>query len=111
MTTNDILEQWLKRLLANVERVRCHIAVSELCGICGGGQEDVEHVLHSCIATKGVWMRALSSETRETFFSLTFYDWLCTNLFDASFMPKDGVDAPIYDSVLATLETLVPAAV
>ncbi|KAK8683757.1 hypothetical protein V6N13_039807 [Hibiscus sabdariffa] len=47
-----------------MERIRRHISTSELCGICGGGQEDVEHVLRSCVVAKGLWMRALPPEAR-----------------------------------------------
>ncbi|KAK8479933.1 hypothetical protein V6N11_014294 [Hibiscus sabdariffa] len=47
------------------ERVRCHIVTSELCEICGGGREDVEHVLTFCFAARGVWMRALPPEVME----------------------------------------------
>ncbi|KAK8623001.1 hypothetical protein V6N13_117897 [Hibiscus sabdariffa] len=84
---------WLtfqERLLTNVERVQRHIVVLDLCEICRGGREDIEHVLRSCSAAKGVWIRALPLEVRESFFSLPFHDWLRTNLFDASFIPNDG---------------------
>ncbi|KAL4284826.1 hypothetical protein GQ457_16G025340 [Hibiscus cannabinus] len=40
-----------ERLLTNAERVRRHFANSDLCGICGGAKEDLEHVLRSCTTT------------------------------------------------------------
>ncbi|KAK8480524.1 hypothetical protein V6N11_037884, partial [Hibiscus sabdariffa] len=79
-----------ERMLTNMERVRRHIVNSELCGICGGAREDVEHVLRSCVAAMGLWLRLISLEFRISFFSLSFKEWFCKNLFDRSFVPNDG---------------------
>ncbi|KAK8564185.1 hypothetical protein V6N12_036315 [Hibiscus sabdariffa] len=83
---------WLtfhERILTKVERVRRHITNSELCGICGGGQEDTEYVLRSCVAAKGVWMRTIPPEVQDVLFTLTFHEWLCMNMFGVSFMSND----------------------
>ncbi|KAK9046564.1 hypothetical protein V6N11_052450 [Hibiscus sabdariffa] len=53
------------------------------------GREDIEHVLRSCTAAKGVWTRAVPRAAQEIFFSLPFRDWLSDNLFSASFVPGD----------------------
>ncbi|KAL4318600.1 hypothetical protein GQ457_18G013930 [Hibiscus cannabinus] len=76
-------------LLINVERVRRHLSTSELYGICGGGRESVDQVLRSCEVAKGLWLRVLSSDRYEVFFSLTFQDWLRQNLFGITFMAND----------------------
>ncbi|KAL4304165.1 hypothetical protein GQ457_10G007230 [Hibiscus cannabinus] len=78
-----------QRLLTNAERVRRHFANSELCGICGGAREDMEHVLRSCAMAKGLWLRLIPSASRVSFFSLTFKEWFCTNLFEGSFVSND----------------------
>ncbi|KAL4290725.1 hypothetical protein GQ457_14G003440 [Hibiscus cannabinus] len=78
-----------ERLLTNAERVRRHFANSELCGICGGAREDMEHVLRSCAMAKGLWLRLIPSASRVSFFSLTFKEWFCTNLFEGSFVSND----------------------
>ncbi|KAK9022615.1 hypothetical protein V6N11_002862 [Hibiscus sabdariffa] len=38
-----------KRHLMNVEHVRRHLALSDECGICHNGSEDIDHVLWFCI--------------------------------------------------------------
>ncbi|KAK9011299.1 hypothetical protein V6N11_044151 [Hibiscus sabdariffa] len=53
------------------------------------GREDVEHVLRSCVAAKGLWMRVLLPEDWEAFFSIVFHEWLGKNLFEGSFMTND----------------------
>ncbi|KAL4278400.1 hypothetical protein GQ457_03G030660 [Hibiscus cannabinus] len=78
------------RLLTNVERVHRHVATSGLCEICNNGQEDIEHVLRSCTMAKGVWTRMLPRERWESFFGLSFPEWLRMNLFDTSFYVEDG---------------------
>ncbi|KAK9030109.1 hypothetical protein V6N11_031540 [Hibiscus sabdariffa] len=78
-----------ERLLTNAERVRRHFANSDLCGICGGAKEDLEHVLHSCAIAKGLWLRLIPSGARVSFFSLTFKEWFCKNLFDRTFVTTD----------------------
>ncbi|KAL4353175.1 hypothetical protein GQ457_06G017320 [Hibiscus cannabinus] len=78
-----------ERLLTNAERVRRHFENSELCGICGGAREDMEHVLRSCAMAKGLWLRLIPSASRVSFFSLTFKEWFCTNLFEGSFVSND----------------------
>ncbi|KAK8691458.1 hypothetical protein V6N13_074968 [Hibiscus sabdariffa] len=60
-----------------------------MCEVCGSGREDIEHVLRSCTAAKGVWTRAVPRAAQEIFFSLPFRDWLSDNLFSASFVPGD----------------------
>ncbi|KAL4353002.1 hypothetical protein GQ457_06G021180 [Hibiscus cannabinus] len=74
------------RLFTNVERVRGHLASSELCELCGRDREDLEHVLRSCIMARNVWLLAIPTETRHIFFNLPFMDWVYKNLFDHSFM-------------------------
>ncbi|KAK8516019.1 hypothetical protein V6N12_066854 [Hibiscus sabdariffa] len=78
-----------ERLLTNAERVRRHFANSDLCGICGGAKEDLEHVLRSCAIAKGLWLRLIPSGARVSFFSLTFKEWFCKNLFDRTFVTTD----------------------
>ncbi|KAL4351495.1 hypothetical protein GQ457_06G009470 [Hibiscus cannabinus] len=83
---------WLtfhERLLTNVERVRCHLSTSKICGICGGGRESVDHVLRLCAAAKGLWLRVLPPDRHGDFFSLTFQEWLHQNLFGVTFMDDD----------------------
>ncbi|KAK8511492.1 hypothetical protein V6N12_038095 [Hibiscus sabdariffa] len=83
---------WLifhERLLTNAERVHRHIASLDMCEVCESGREDIEHVLRSCSAAKGVWTQVVPRAAQETFFSLPFHDWLCSNLFSASFLPGD----------------------
>ncbi|KAL4367107.1 hypothetical protein GQ457_05G029110 [Hibiscus cannabinus] len=77
-------------MLTNVERVRCYIATSVFCEICGGDREDIEHVLRSCLIAKRLWLRFIPLESRTEFFSLPFHAWLCKNLFDLSFMCNDN---------------------
>ncbi|KAK8976477.1 hypothetical protein V6N11_007820 [Hibiscus sabdariffa] len=53
---------WLsmhERILTNMERVRRHCTESLQCEICHGGREDIEHVLRSCVAARGVWSRVI----------------------------------------------------
>ncbi|KAK8575301.1 hypothetical protein V6N12_062976 [Hibiscus sabdariffa] len=40
------------RLLKNTERKRRHLTMSDRCELCGAANEDIEHVLRSCIAAK-----------------------------------------------------------
>ncbi|KAL4325431.1 hypothetical protein GQ457_11G002310 [Hibiscus cannabinus] len=79
------------RLLTNVERARHHMTSLVTCEVCGSGHEDIEHVLRSCNAAKGVWTRVVPRSTHKAFFSLPFRDWLSDNLFSASFVPGDAV--------------------
>ncbi|KAK9016208.1 hypothetical protein V6N11_007288 [Hibiscus sabdariffa] len=50
---------------------------------------DLEHVLHSCTIAKGLWLRLIPSGARVSFFSLTFKEWFCKNLFDRTFVTTD----------------------
>ncbi|KAK8979150.1 hypothetical protein V6N11_009361 [Hibiscus sabdariffa] len=49
----------------NVERVRRHLAISDECGICHGGSESVDHVLHDCIKAQNLWLRVISPDNRD----------------------------------------------
>ncbi|KAK8988555.1 hypothetical protein V6N11_029940 [Hibiscus sabdariffa] len=53
------------------------------------GNEDLEHVLCSCAIAKGLWLRLIPSDARVSFFSLTFKEWFCKNLFDRTFVTTD----------------------
>ncbi|KAK9036055.1 hypothetical protein V6N11_078076 [Hibiscus sabdariffa] len=64
-------------------------SAKDLCGICGGAKEDLEHVLRSCAIAKGLWLRLIPSGARVSFFSLTFKEWFCKNLFDRTFVTTD----------------------
>ncbi|KAK9006758.1 hypothetical protein V6N11_019092 [Hibiscus sabdariffa] len=59
------------------------------CELCGAANEDIEDVLRSCIAAKGIWGPLIPNKNREEFFSIPVYDWLTRNLFDNSFFTND----------------------
>ncbi|KAK8652429.1 hypothetical protein V6N13_126462 [Hibiscus sabdariffa] len=70
------------RLLTNVERVRRHCAASELCEVCHGGPETIEHVLRSCLAAKGVWGKIIPSASQAVFYTIPLHEWLIGNMFE-----------------------------
>ncbi|KAK8701428.1 hypothetical protein V6N13_019815 [Hibiscus sabdariffa] len=75
--------------IGDVVRDHHHIAVSDVCEIYGGGREDVEHVLCSCVANLGLWMRVVPNVFREEFLHFPFHDWITRNLFDKSCVLND----------------------
>ncbi|KAL4310298.1 hypothetical protein GQ457_01G018690 [Hibiscus cannabinus] len=60
------------------------------CEICDSGQEDIEHVLRSCNAAKGVWNQVVPRSSQEAFFSLPVREWLRDNLFGNSLVAGDA---------------------
>ncbi|KAL4385529.1 hypothetical protein GQ457_15G002390 [Hibiscus cannabinus] len=59
---------WLsfhERLLTNVKRVKRHSTEVDLCDICMSGREDINHVLRTCVAAKGIWRRLILREISE----------------------------------------------
>ncbi|KAL4386567.1 hypothetical protein GQ457_09G022170 [Hibiscus cannabinus] len=55
------------RLLTNVERVRRHCAASELCEVCHGGPENIEHII--------------PSKSQAVFYTIPIHEWLTGNMF------------------------------
>ncbi|KAK8673256.1 hypothetical protein V6N13_111605 [Hibiscus sabdariffa] len=68
------------RLLTNVERVRRHIASSDMCGLCFRGPEDIDHVLRHCEKANELWRNVLGHEVAASLSSLSFEDWLHGNI-------------------------------
>ncbi|KAK9026642.1 hypothetical protein V6N11_039477 [Hibiscus sabdariffa] len=52
-------------------------------------REDIDHILHQCIAAKEIWRRLISIAASDSFSSLPFRDWMWTNLFDSTFNSGD----------------------
>ncbi|KAL4363646.1 hypothetical protein GQ457_04G012640 [Hibiscus cannabinus] len=71
-------------------KVRRHCAASELCEVCHGGPENIEHVLRSCLAAKGVWGKIIPQEYHAVFYTIPIHEWLTGNMFDT---PRDISDA------------------
>ncbi|KAK8516475.1 hypothetical protein V6N12_038716 [Hibiscus sabdariffa] len=69
-----------QRHLTNVERVRRHIASSDLCGICRSGSEDMNHILRFCVKASALWRSVLGQEAACSLDSLSFDDWLHGNI-------------------------------
>ncbi|KAK8632256.1 hypothetical protein V6N13_072651 [Hibiscus sabdariffa] len=65
--------------LTNVERVRRHIASSDICGICHNDSEYVDHILRRCAKARDLWRSVLGQEVASTLDSLPFDDWLHGN--------------------------------
>ncbi|KAK8562688.1 hypothetical protein V6N12_010759 [Hibiscus sabdariffa] len=83
---------WLslhERLLTNAEQVLRHCAELDVSEICHGGCEDIDHVLRSCSAAKGVWEWVIPLGNRFEFFDLPFIDWLQRNLFATASASSD----------------------
>ncbi|KAK8550128.1 hypothetical protein V6N12_038858 [Hibiscus sabdariffa] len=69
-----------QRLLTNVERVRRHIASSDMCGLCLSEPEDIDHVLRRCEKAKDLWRNVLGREVAASLDSLPFEEWLHGNI-------------------------------
>ncbi|KAK8700343.1 hypothetical protein V6N13_018742 [Hibiscus sabdariffa] len=66
-----------------------HCAELDVSEICHGGCEDIDHVLRSCSAAKGVWEWVIPLGNRFEFFDLPFIDWLQRNLFATASASSD----------------------
>ncbi|KAK8622132.1 hypothetical protein V6N13_097757 [Hibiscus sabdariffa] len=92
-----------QRHLTNVERVRRHIASSDLCGICRSGSEDMNHILRFCVKASALWRSVLGQEAACSLDSLSFDDWLhgnisgqlaelrCSIVLDSEFVERESV--------------------
>lgn len=47
------------RILTNVERHRRKLIENEICGVCGEGREDIDHVLRKCPKATQIWKKVL----------------------------------------------------
>ncbi|KAK9008795.1 hypothetical protein V6N11_080273 [Hibiscus sabdariffa] len=65
----------LRRHLTNVERVRRHIASSDVCSLCHGGPKDIDHVLRFCTKACELWRCVLGQEVANN-----FDEWLHGNI-------------------------------
>ncbi|KAK8501943.1 hypothetical protein V6N12_019681 [Hibiscus sabdariffa] len=69
-----------RRHLTNVERVRRHIVSSDVCSLCHGGPEDIDHVLRFCKQACELWRCVLGQEVANSFDELPFDEWLHGNI-------------------------------
>ncbi|KAK8983781.1 hypothetical protein V6N11_009566 [Hibiscus sabdariffa] len=89
-----------QRHLTNVERLRRHIASSDMCGLCLSGPEDIDHILRHCVNASGLWRSVLGQEVADSLSSLSFEEWLHGNIsgrLPAIISRKDwGMEFAIY---------------
>ncbi|KAK8998476.1 hypothetical protein V6N11_083865 [Hibiscus sabdariffa] len=76
---------WLtlhQRHLTNVERVRRHLASSDMCSICNLAVEDLDHVLRYCTRTRSHWRQAVPPELLSVFMNSPFDSLVRHNLLN-----------------------------
>ncbi|KAK8620401.1 hypothetical protein V6N13_066880 [Hibiscus sabdariffa] len=76
--------------LLSIEHIK-HVLRYQLfyCEVCHGGPENIEHVLRSCLAAKGVWGKIIPPESRDVFYTIPIHEWLTGNMFGT---PRDISD-------------------
>lgn len=68
------------RIMTNTERVRRHVASSDLCPLCKKDPETILHVLRDCPKAKQIWGSILGQTMLLNFNNLSLYDWLEGNI-------------------------------
>lgn len=71
-------------VLTNAERVRRHMADSDVCPLCKGASESLIHVLRDCPAMMGIWMRVVPVMEQRRFFETSLLEWMYGNLKERS---------------------------
>ncbi|CAN1123634.1 Putative ribonuclease H protein At1g65750 [Linum perenne] len=81
------------KLLTNRERMRRHLAASDICSACSQGAETLDHLFRSCRFAREVWSACLPDVLSPEQQRLNFQDWWISNVGNACLNPTFGVAA------------------